>query len=227
MSYILEVLKKTEQQKRMRESGPGSWVDDLTREPAKTASTRNTLKRFIVAFSILFIIFGISTGLYLSQRSNVHEEIVKQEATVKTESSSKRIPEVRNVEPEISLEPIEKKSPPKGITLSEAATLQAPEADLQNRNSDTPSIRRKDSAGKTEKVLPFPESRKTVDLTNKFKLTSTGTSATGRYASIDGATYYLGDEFEGMILTKIQRDRVFLKEKNGWQQFKIVFRYKK
>ena len=136
-----------------------------------------------------------------------------------------------NVEPEISLEPslepIEKKSPPKGITLSEAATSQSGKTDLQNRNPSTPSKRPKDSAGKTEKVLPFSESQKTVDLTNRFKLTSTGTNANGRYASIEGVTYYLGDEFVGMILIKIQSDRVFLKEKNGWQQFMIIFRYKK
>ena len=134
------------------------------------------------------------------------------------------------IEPEItiepSMEPIEEKSPPKGITLTEAATAPLPQVALKSKNPAPPPVRQKEPVKKVEKILPPSESQTMVDLTNKFKLTSTGTSANGRYASIDGITYYLGDEFEGMILTNIQRDRVFLKEKKGWQQYKIVFRYK-
>ena len=227
MSYILEVLKKIEQKKRMRESQPGSWVDDLTREPVKNTITQDNRKRFIIALYILFGICGISFGLFLSQRSNVHEVTVKPEATLKMESPPIRAPKVENVKPEISLKPIEKKAQPKGIRLSEAEATQLHKADLKSRVSAVSPARPKESSGKTEAVFPQSESQATVDLTDRFKLSSTGKTAKGRYASIEGVTYYLGDEFEGMILTNIQRDRVFLKEKNGWQRFKIVFRYKK
>jgi hypothetical protein len=96
----------------------------------------------------------------------------------------------------------------------------------ESRAPVTSPVNPKKTIRKTEAVPALSESQTTVDLTNRFKLSSTGTSAKGGYASIDGGTYYLGDEFEGMMIMEIRRDRVFLKEKNGWQQFKIVFRYK-
>ena len=60
---------------------------------------------------------------------------------------------MRNVEPEIAFGQIEKKLPPKGITLSEAVTSQLGKADLQDKNFDTPSIQQQSLPGEIEKTL--------------------------------------------------------------------------
>lgn len=64
-----------------------------------------------------------------------------------------------------------------------------------------------------------------IDLTWKFKLSGIGEDHRGRYANIDHKTYYKNNEFNGMKIFEIQKDRVELL--SGSQKFSISFRYKK
>ena len=63
-----------------------------------------------------------------------------------------------------------------------------------------------------------------IDLTWKFKLTGIGFDRS-RYANINHKNYYVGDEFSGMRIVRIENDRVDLTDNS--QKYMIGFRYKK
>ncbi|MEW6667846.1 MAG: hypothetical protein AB1512_21765 [Thermodesulfobacteriota bacterium] len=47
-----------------------------------------------------------------------------------------------------------------------------------------------------------------------------------KYATLDRNDYSVGDEFMGMVLTAIERDRVHLKGKADGQRYVIRFGYR-
>lgn len=66
-----------------------------------------------------------------------------------------------------------------------------------------------------------------IDLTNQYKLSSTGDTNGRKYATIEKNSYHIGDAFNGMIITGIKKDRVNLKGENDVRNYVIIFRYKK
>jgi hypothetical protein len=66
-----------------------------------------------------------------------------------------------------------------------------------------------------------------IDLTDTYKLTSTGMVEDRAYATIDRQTYHTGDCLSGMVITAIKSDRVYLEERRDGRRFIIVFPYKK
>jgi hypothetical protein len=90
------------------------------------------------------------------------------------------------------------------------------------QNTPPPSLRNPFKRhGLAREALGSPDQ---VDLTWKFKLTSTGVDSKGRYAIIDRKVVYQGDGFNGMIVTEVTRDRVVLGSDE--QKVFIAFRSK-
>lgn len=79
----------------------------------------------------------------------------------------------------------------------------------------------KKDAGSTEMAGSLDQ----IDLTWKFKLTGTGMDRGGGYANIDHKHYYKDDIFNGMRVTRIEKDRVELE--SDTQKFFMTFRRKK
>ena len=95
------------------------------------------------------------------------------------------------------------------------------------QQSSQASVQKKTDTAVTESSPASPEVRKPVDLTERYKLSSTGKNDGGPYATIEGTAYNIGDRFGDLIITKIEKDRVYLKQKKNGQSYVIVFRYKR
>ena len=81
---------------------------------------------------------------------------------------------------------------------------------------------------KSPKIKKKEEVKKRrIDLTQKYKLTSTGHTNGRKHATIDKKTCRIGEKFMGMIITDIQKDSVHLKDKSTDERYVIVFRYAK
>lgn len=81
-----------------------------------------------------------------------------------------------------------------------------------------------------KRVPPAPESPQpqdnVTDLTGRYRLSSTGEMNQKKYATLDRNDYSIGDEFMGMVITDIQRDRVHLKGKADGRRYVIRFGYR-
>ena len=64
-----------------------------------------------------------------------------------------------------------------------------------------------------------------IDLTQRYRLTSTGEVNARKYATIERNDYFIGDAFMGMTVSDIHRDRVYLRGKDPSRQYVIIFRY--
>ena len=83
---------------------------------------------------------------------------------------------------------------------------------------------------KSDAPLSIPASEGTsgdrvIDLTQKYRLTSTGEVNARKYATIERNDYFIGDTFMGMTVSGIYKDRVYLRGRDPSQQYVIIFRY--
>ena len=76
-----------------------------------------------------------------------------------------------------------------------------------------------------EKINEEPAKDRAIDLSRKYKLTSTGEVNDRKYATIERDDYFIGDNFVGMVISDIQRDRVYLRKDGSSQRYVIIFRY--
>jgi hypothetical protein len=74
-------------------------------------------------------------------------------------------------------------------------------------------------------AAPLPQEKEIV-LTGRYRLSSTGEVNQKKYATLDRKDYSVGEEFMGMVLTAIERDRVHLKGKTDGQRYVIRFGYR-
>ena len=65
-----------------------------------------------------------------------------------------------------------------------------------------------------------------IDLTDRYRLTSTGVVDKRKYATIDRQDFFKGDIFKGMLIVDIEKDRVYLMGEKSRQRYVIVFRYR-
>ena len=83
----------------------------------------------------------------------------------------------------------------------------------------------KSDAPLPEKAFEEPAKDRPIDLSRKYKLTSTGEVNDRKYATIERDDYFIGDNFGGMVISDIQRDRVYLSKDGSSQRYVIIFRY--
>ena len=231
MSYILEALRKMEQHKR-RDSKSESWVDELSSESELEKTDSKRQNRLIVAVSIFFGVSGIITGFLFYHGNEVQEK--NRTSFVQSEHAAEGLttpPVARDTNTTPSpvqnkKEPAEKAFPSslKGVTFSEIISNLSMKEGAADR--EKPPVK------KTTRTLPsvsslLPKQDTMIDLTGSYRLTSTGKANNRKYATIDRSDYYLGDEFKGMIITGIGKDRVHLKGKERGRRYVIIFRYKK
>jgi len=213
MSYILEALRKMERQKR-KESRSDSLMDDITVDFEEEKEGWKNPGLLLIVASIFFGISGVVLGLLFYQG----EEALEKDFSAAMESTSTiekaeepsshsvkgTIVKSQSIQKETSLPKDETPAPIKSVTLSDI----------------TSSLPRNQEKKKVE----FEQDR-VIDLTETYRLTSTGKAGNRRYATIDRRDYYVGDDFMGMKITDIQKDRVHLREKASGQQYVIVFPY--
>ncbi|MEW6667843.1 MAG: hypothetical protein AB1512_21750 [Thermodesulfobacteriota bacterium] len=249
MSYILEALRKMDKQ-RKQDSTDGSWVESLTAEPEEEKEKPHRPVRWLVAASIFFGLAGIITGFVLYHGSQAPEKEpapavqakkapAKPERTVQAPSAPARSEEAQAVE----------KAPPRPRPKAEsqAQTLSEIKAALVARE-ESPEVKKPRAAPvakeESQEVGKPPEAKvvspapalpgpgapprqdKVVDLTGRYRLSSTGEVNQKKYATLDRNDYSVGDEFMGMVLTAIERDRVHLKGKVDGQRYVIRFGYR-
>ena len=83
----------------------------------------------------------------------------------------------------------------------------------------------KSDAPLPEKINEEPAKDRPIDLSRKYKLTSTGEVNDRKYATIERDDYFIGDKFMGMVISDIRRDRVYLRKDGSSQRYVIIFRY--
>jgi len=83
----------------------------------------------------------------------------------------------------------------------------------------------KSNAPLPPKISEEPLSDRAIDLTRKYRLSSTGEVHDRKYATIERNDYFIGDNFMGMVISDIQRDRVYLRKDGSSQRYVIIFRY--
>jgi len=225
MSYILEALRKMERQTR-RDSQPESWVDDLSAPSDEEKIGDKRTSKLLVAVSIFFGASGIITGLLFYEGNQAVEKnqnpIIQSKPVLDSPKSAP--PEAsRNLNKKPESVP-----PPwaKGVTLSEIRTkLTVKDKGANKEKLGLIDIEKSKSVPTA--VPKLPRHRTEIDLTNSYRLTSTGEMNNRKYATIERNDYYIGDEFRGMIITDINKDRVRLKGKESGQPYVIIFRYKR
>ncbi|MBW1887935.1 MAG: hypothetical protein JRI52_06240 [Deltaproteobacteria bacterium] len=225
MSYILEALRKMERQTR-KDSQPESWVDDLSMESEEEKTVVRGPNRLLVAVSIFFGASGILTGLLFYEGKQAVEEKrnpIMQSKTVL--DSPKSVPPTASGD--LKKVPESVPSPQaKGVTLSEIRTKLAMKDKGANKEK-LGLIDLEKSKSVPTAVSKLPKHKTVIDLTNSYRLTSTGAMNNRRYATIERHDYYIEDEFMDMVITDIKKDRVHLKGKGNGQPYVIIFRYKK
>jgi len=77
----------------------------------------------------------------------------------------------------------------------------------------------------TQGVSEGSSTDRVIDLTQRYRLSSTGEVENRKYATIERNDYFIGDTFMGMTVSDIQRDRVYLRGKDPSRQYVIIFRY--
>lgn len=225
MSYILEALRKMERQTR-RDSEPESWVDDLSMESEEEKTVVRGPNRLLVAISIFFGASGILTGLLFYEGKQAVEE--KQNPIIQSKTvldSPKSAPPTASRD----LNKVPESVPPpqaKGGTLSEIRTTLTVK-DKRARKEKLGLIDLEKSKSVPTAVPKLPKHKTAIDLTNNYRLTSTGAMNNRKYATIERHDYYIGDEFMDMVITDIKKDQVHLKGKENGQPYVIIFRYKK
>lgn len=229
MSYILEALRKMERQKRRDRQGE-SWIDVISVEPEQTRRKGKNPGRFLVGISVLFGVAGILAGLMFhngheaaegdavtlisaGSAGNGSESAVKGTGRVEDGTTGARTPDgfATKLGPNSS----------RGVTLSEIRSRYG------IRENGGEPIRVAPKGTPDDSSISFrPEGAKgVIDLTHRCRLTSTGEANQKKYATIDKQDYHIGDEFKGLVITGIEKDRVHLSEKKGDRQYVIIFRY--
>lgn len=226
MSYILEALRKMERQRR-RDSEPESWIDDLSAQPDEGPGGGKAPGRMLVAVSILFGISGILAGILfyhgnLSPEAvpGISEELRAAPEGLGAASKGTREAAARPVPPPGGEEGAAARSPLRGVTLSEIKT------ELAARNDEKTGTETVRGQGSVSPLLP-PVKNRVIDLTDRFKLTSTGRVNDRPCATIDRRDYYVGDAIMNMVVSEIEKDRVYLRDGESGQRYVIVFRYRK
>jgi len=225
MSYILEALRKMERQTR-KDSQPESWVDDLSMESEEEKTVVRGPNRLLVAISIFFGASGILTGLLFYEGNQVKEKnqnpIIQSKAVL---DSPKSAPPTASR----NLNKVPESVPPpqtKGVTLAEIRSRVTVKE--KGANKEKLEIINLEKSKSVPTALPKSLKHKTlIDLTNSYRLTSTGAMNNRKYATIERHDYYIGDEFLDMVITDIKKDRVHLKGKENGQPYVIIFRYKR
>lgn len=233
MSYILEALRKMDKQ-RKQDSTEGSWVESLTAEPEEEKEETHRPMRWLLAASVFFGLAGIITGFALYHGSQTPEK-------GPVSSPPARSQEAQAVE----------KAPPRpkpkvetqALTVSEIkAALVAKEEGQEGRKPKDAPVQKEGSQEikshpeAEAKVIvpkmvppapdaPLPQD-KVMDLTSRYRLSSIGEVNQKKYATLDRKDYSVGDEFMGMVITAIERDRVHLKGKADGQRYVIRFGYR-
>jgi hypothetical protein len=237
MSYILDALRKMERQKR-RDSGTESWVDQLTGESDEEKSEAKGQGRLIVGVSIFFGVTGIIAALLFYFDTPVLEKEGSQAVQTgpvqaKTEraqqvssdlaTTAPASPRMEGLPKDQGPSPLKTEAGVKALTLSE---IQSALAGKTEGAENEKSLGAKSDPPLTTSLPSHPKQTGVIDLTARYRLTSTGNANDRRVATIDGKDVYTGDEFAGMVITEIERDRVHLKRKGDGQRYLIIFRYK-
>lgn len=255
MSYILDALGKMEKQKA-RDSEKESWVNDLSVDSEEDRKHHKRSSKVIVGVSIFFGICGIVGGLLLNsnggnQERIAEEVILKEKPILNTEPV---MPDKRtgstilgkdkiNAEKPISIAEAEKELKEKKdvATIEDQTPYQPPvipgpkpeniheiKATLSGRQDTKKKIivqNKNRQDGIVEK--PATKMQKMIDLTGRYRLTSTGKVDGKKYATIEGNDYFIGDSFKNMVVKDIGKDRVFFAGKEGNKDYIIIFRYRK
>ncbi|MFC1825141.1 hypothetical protein ACFL9T_20705 [Thermodesulfobacteriota bacterium] len=233
MSYILEALKKMELQ-RKKDSHGESWVEALSDDQEEEKPHKSRLSRLIMSVSIFFGVGGMLTGLFLYHRIGVQKNssnpiIQPKVVAVKPQTAQNKS---QSLDPKPASQPrvnaplvaTRRPSSEKATTLASVVTrAPSPKKDHQREAPDETEILQPPSPA----APPLSRNAKMIDLTNRYRLSSTGEIEDRKYATIERRDYQINDEFKGMIITDIGRDRVQLKAKENGQKFVIIFRYKK
>lgn len=225
MSYILEALRKMERQTR-KDSQPESWVDDLSVESEEERAVFRGPNRLLVVVSIFFGASGILTGLLFYEGKQGMEK--NQNSIIQTKPA---LDNPKSAPPKASrdLNKIPESVPPpqaKGVTLSEIRTrLTVEEKEANKEKLELIDLEKGTPVPKA--LHKLPKHKTAIDLTNSYRLTSTGAMNNRKYATIERHDYYIGDEFMDMVIKDIKKDRVHLKGKENDQTYVIIFRYKR
>ncbi|MBW1799181.1 MAG: hypothetical protein JRJ85_00495 [Deltaproteobacteria bacterium] len=230
MSYILEALRKMERQRR-KDDDAEAWVNELAAEPDEKSTFSKNPSRLLVAASIVFGASGILAGLIFYQ-DNSSADREKGQMNPSPVITDARKPPSR-VGPQIAKPtlPAEDKEAPsepestasQGTTISQIkSTMASSEGAVEKR---TPTRGMNVSAAAP---IPRPQQKPVdiIDLTDRYRLTSTGAVDKRKYATIDRQDYFKGDIFKGMLIVDIKKDRVYLMGEKSKQRYVIVFRYR-
>ena len=216
MSYILEALRKMEKQARRDSMAESSWVDDLAIPSDDEKIVGKRTSKLLVAVCIFFGTSGILTGLLFYEgnqplEKNQPSKLQSKSVVDSPKSVPPKAPENLNKIPGyVSTAPI------KGVTLSELRS----KLHVEDKEANKENLRINSTPPQVSKL------KKVIDLTNSYKLTSTGEINNRKYATIERNNYHIGDDFKGMTITDIDKDRVRLKGKQSEQSYVIIFRYK-
>jgi hypothetical protein len=239
MSYILEALRKMDKQRKL-DSADGSWVESLTAEPEEEKEETHRPVRWLVAASIFFGLAGIITGFVLYSGSQIPD---KEPSPTVQERKAPPQPERTAAAPEVSAlpsassrseeaQPLDK-APPKPRPKVETQALTVSEIKAALVAKEESQEVKKAPEAKVVPPEPVPSAPgsplrqdKVIDLTGRYRLSSTGEVNQRKYATLERNDYIVGDEFMGMILTAIEKDRVHLKGKADGQRYVIRFGYR-
>jgi hypothetical protein len=231
MSYILEALRKMEKQKR-RDSRTESWIDELSVETGEVEGGEKGPGRMLVMISILFGIAGIFAGLLFYHAGQIPDRDIA--ADIQSKAAGQEAKTTREAAKAVHAEPapaskqripVEKDAPgpSRGVTLSDIKAGLDIKKGIEDKG--TGLVLKVDTDPSPPQSTPDRPNRLN-DLTDRYRLTSTGKANNRKYATIDRRDYRIGEGFEGLVITDIEKDRVYLRKKQGTQRYVIIFRYR-
>jgi hypothetical protein len=200
------------------ETAPVKEVAPKEKDPPKQAKTETAVQ-----------------ALTLSDSRSTAADKADSERKEKTPGAKVEVPAPAK---EKDLTPVKKETRVQAVTLSEIKPVVAEKAGISEKEKP-PSPKVEVPAPAKEKApsqkveipaptAPPPQARqeRVIDLTDRHRLTSTGSVKERKYATIDRNDYFIGDEFKGMVVTAIEKDRVQLRGKGDGQRYVIIFRYR-
>ena len=212
-----------------RELQSESWIDNISAGFEEERDKSKSPGRFLVAVSIFFGVSGIIAGLLFFHKNYIPEplpQFVLQSNREIPGNNKSVVSNVKLISPKKNLIGSARTLPPalKGVTIFEIKNKAV-------KKKSTPT-RGKQEFIKKENTLTTVSSRsqkqkKVIDLTNQYRLTSTGMTNSKKYVTIGGNDYYINEEFMEMTITDIGKDRVYLKGKGDGNRYVIIFRYRK